>query len=115
MDYQSNFNDRLVRDGTETHLFRIVQEALTNVARHSGATRVDIKLQRNSDRIHLTLTDNGHGFQSLPNGGLGLVGMRARAQSVGGELEIRSQDGVAIELWAPHGLRNERQDPHLVG
>ena len=79
VDYQSNFNDRLI-DETETHLFRIVQEALTNVARHSGATRVDIKLQRNSDRIHLTLSDNGHGFQSAPNGGLGLVGMRARAR-----------------------------------
>jgi len=100
VDYQSSFAERLA-DQTETHLFRIVQEALTNVARHSAATRVNIALARNGTRVHLTVRDNGCGFQ--PNGtpGLGLVGMRARAQSVGGELEISSKDGVAVDLWAP--------------
>jgi signal transduction histidine kinase len=99
--YHSTFKERLP-DETETHLFRIVQEALTNVARHSGATRIDIQLERTGDRIHLTLKDNGHGFKKgSPPGGLGLVGMHARARSIGGELTIQSQDGVAIELWAP--------------
>ena len=106
VDYKSGFQERLA-DQTETHLFRIVQEALTNVARHSGATRVWIVLDRNGDRIHLTIQDNGHGFQKNSNGGLGLVGMRARARSVGGELTTTSQDGVTIELWAPlQGVRN---------
>ncbi|MGA2881198.1 MAG: ATP-binding protein [Bryobacteraceae bacterium] len=105
VDYKSTFDERLA-DETETHLFRIVQEALTNVARHSGATRVNIELARNGDRIHLRVKDNGHGFTPngiTPNGsaGLGLVGMRARAQSVGGELQINSQDGVVVDLWAP--------------
>ena len=101
VNYRSTFKDRLP-DDEETHLFRIVQEALTNVARHSGATSVDIQLERERDRIHLSLKDNGHGFQngSAP-GGLGLVGMHARARSIGGELTIQAQDGVAIELWAP--------------
>ena len=109
VDYKSNFQGRLA-DQTETHLFRIVQEALTNVARHSGATRVAIELERNGTRVHLTVKDNGHGFQS--NGapsdkpGLGLVGMRARAESVGGELQIRSNDGVALDLWAPLSATN---------
>ena len=104
VDYRSSFEERLA-DQTETHLFRIVQEALTNVARHSGATRVAIELERNGNRVHLTVKDDGHGFQG--NGthsnkpGLGLVGMRARAQSIGGELQIKSTDGVAVELWAP--------------
>jgi signal transduction histidine kinase len=100
VDYQSNFQERLA-DETETHLFRIVQEALTNVARHAGATQVAIELRRNSDWIHLKMKDNGHGFPAGQAAGLGLVGMRARARSVGGELKIQSSHGVAIELRAP--------------
>jgi signal transduction histidine kinase len=102
VDYKSSFDGRLA-DETETHLFRIVQEALTNVARHSGATRVAIELARNGDRVHLTVQDNGHGFNGTRPAGLGLVGMRARAESVGGELEISSSDGVLVDLWAPLG------------
>jgi signal transduction histidine kinase len=100
VDYKSAFNGRLA-DQTETHLFRIVQEALTNVARHSGATRVVIELAQTDARVHLIIKDNGHGFQRNGALGLGLVGMRARAQSLGGELKIDSNDGVAIGLWAP--------------
>lgn len=104
VNYNSTFQDRLP-DETETHLFRIVQEALTNVARHSGATRVSIDLSRETDRIHLQLKDNGAGFKNgNPSSGLGLVGMRARARSIGGDLKIQSQNGVTIELWAPSVL-----------
>ncbi|MGB6942374.1 MAG: ATP-binding protein [Bryobacteraceae bacterium] len=106
VDYKSSFQER-VADETETHLFRIVQEALTNVARHSGATRVAIELARSGDRVHLTVRDNGHGFQGNGASGLGLVGMRARAQSVGGELQINSADGVIVDLWAPLQLANQ--------
>jgi signal transduction histidine kinase len=106
VDYKSSFDGRLA-DETETHLFRIVQEALTNVARHSGATRVNIELARNGDRVHLTVKDNGRGFKANGASGMGLVGMRARAQSVGGELQIQSSDGVAVDLWAPlEGVKN---------
>jgi signal transduction histidine kinase len=100
VDYKSGF-DRRLPDETETHLFRIVQEALTNVARHSGATRVAIQLAQIGTRVHLTIKDNGRGFQRNGALGLGLVGMRARVQSIGGELKIDSSDGVAIGLWAP--------------
>jgi signal transduction histidine kinase len=106
MDYKSSFDGRLA-DETETHLFRIVQEALTNVARHSGATRVVIELAQIGERVHLTIKDNGRGFQGNGNSGLGLVGMRARAQSIGGEFKIDSSDGVALGLWAPlEGVKN---------
>ncbi len=107
--YQSSFDGRL-EDQTETHLFRIVQEALTNVARHSGATRVDIELARHGDRVHLTVRDNGHGFQGNGVSGLGLVGMRARAQSVGGELAISSNKGVTVDLWAPVATNGATND-----
>jgi signal transduction histidine kinase len=105
VDYHSDFHDRL-QDETETHVFRIVQEALTNVARHSGASQVGIDLQKENGRIHLSLRDNGKGFVAsdgaMPSG-MGLIGMRARARSAGGELKVESQDGagVAIQLWAP--------------
>ncbi len=101
VNYRSDFHDRLP-DEAETHLFRIVQEALTNIARHSGASRIEIRLQHEGARLHLVVRDNGHGFESEKvSGGLGLVGMRARARSIGGEMKIESQGGVTIELWAP--------------
>jgi signal transduction histidine kinase len=104
VEYKSAF-DRRLPDETETHLFRIVQEALTNIARHSGATHVIIELAPVGNRLHLIVKDNGHGFTAngSTNGsaGLGLVGMRARAQNVGGELAINSNNGVTVDLWAP--------------
>jgi signal transduction histidine kinase len=103
VDYKSDFDGRLP-DETETHLFRIVQEALTNVARHSGASRVAIHLRAAGDSIRLTLSDNGRGIAqgSARSNGMGLSGMRARARSAGGELELKTdRGGVTVEVWAP--------------
>jgi signal transduction histidine kinase len=114
VDYKSGFTGRLP-DETETHLFRIVQEALTNVARHSGDTRVAIHLRADGDSIRLTLSDNGRGVPEKsrqrshsmdPHGdgvGMGLSGMRARARSAGGGLTLKSEPngGVTIDVWAP--------------
>ena len=102
VDYRSEFDARLL-DQTETHLFRIVQEALTNVARHSGATRVKIHLRAQGDVIKLTLADNGGGLKPGNRSGMGLTGMRARARSAGGELKLTSAPGAgaAIDVWAP--------------
>ena len=102
VDYRSEFDGRL-SDETETHLFRIMQEALTNVARHSGATRVTIHLRAEDDTIHLTLADNGGGFKPGRRSGMGLTGMRARARSAGGELKLVGEpgSGVTIDVWVP--------------
>jgi len=103
-------------DETETHLFRIAQEALTNVARHSGAKHVRIKLESAAREIRLVIEDDGRGLGASPaNGhGLGLIGMRARARSAGGDAAIRSLPGhgVVIEVRVP--LRNET-DTHPAG
>ena len=93
VDYQSSFEGRLP-DETETHLFRIVQEALTNIARHSGATRVSISLGASDGSVRLTLSDNGRGLVADRRNGMGLSGMRARAGSFGGELKIESKPGA---------------------
>jgi signal transduction histidine kinase len=99
-------------DETETHLFRIAQEALTNVARHSGAKRVEVKLESSGDEIRLTIHDDGRGLpdasaaesrQSGRPGPLGMIGMRARARSAGGDLTVRSRpgEGVLVEVRVP--------------
>ena len=99
-------------DETETHLFRIAQEALTNVARHSGAKRVEVKLESSGDEIRLTVHDDGRGLSDAPipeagqagrPGPLGMIGMRARARSAGGDVTVRSRsgEGVVIEVRVP--------------
>jgi signal transduction histidine kinase len=109
VDYCTEFQGRLA-DETETHLFRIVQEALTNIARHSGATQVTIHLRASDGRVDLTLSDNGRGIAPGTRPGMGLSGMRARARSAGGELTFASVPGkgVRIEVWAPQKAGTEQ-------
>jgi signal transduction histidine kinase len=104
VDYNSTFEGRLP-DETETHLFRIVQEALTNIARHSGAARVAIALSADDGSVRLTVSDNGRGLAVDRRNGMGLSGIRARASSFGGEVKIESKpgSGVTIEVRAPIG------------
>jgi signal transduction histidine kinase len=105
VDYRSQFDARLA-DETETHLFRIVQEALTNVARHANASRVTIFLRAENGDIRLTVSDNGRGLAESPNHtGMGLTGMRARARSAGGDCVVSSTTGggVTIDVTAPIG------------
>jgi signal transduction histidine kinase len=92
-------------DESETHLFRIAQEALTNVARHSGAQHVEIALKAEDGEVVLSIRDNGRGLGPAPSDGrgLGMIGMRARARSTGGDLSVQSRpnEGVLIEVRLP--------------
>lgn len=100
--FHSNLDVRLA-DETETHLFRISQEALTNVARHAKAGRVELSLLRESGRVTLRVADNGKGLEGdeMQTGrGLGMVGMRARARSIGGELKVQSPAAGGVEILA---------------
>jgi signal transduction histidine kinase len=101
----SSFSGRLP-DETETHLFRIAQEALTNVARHAEAKRVEMRLERQDGHICLSIRDDGRGLPIVPEAGvrgLGMIGMRARARSAGGDVAVRSKpgEGVLIEVRIP--------------
>jgi len=109
----STYSGRLP-DETETHLFRIAQEALTNIARHAGAKHVRMNLAPNGAQIRLSIQDDGYGLSAAPAGGrgLGLIGMRARARSAGGDVTVRSHpgQGVLIEVRVP--LRHLPDETH---
>lgn len=80
-------------------LFRIVQEALTNVVKHSQATQVTVKLVAKRDRLHLEILDNGRGFNPGQNTtGFGLRGMRERATDLGGTCQIWSAPGEGCRI-----------------
>ena len=81
-------------------LYRIAQEALHNVARHAGATRVDLRLERAEGEWRLEVSDNGRGFDPGGDypGHLGLKSMRERAERIGAELRIESRPGAGSSL-----------------
>jgi signal transduction histidine kinase len=120
VEVETDFEGRLQPDA-RAHLFRIAQEALTNISRHSGATRVEITLQQIDDQIALRISDNGKGLRlETPEGskGLGLVGMRARARLAGGDLTLQSKPGkgLRIDVRAPIGGRDDgTEDAHPAG
>jgi two-component system sensor histidine kinase UhpB len=78
---------------SRTHLYRLLQEALTNVARHAGASQVRVRLQRSAKGLRLFIRDNGRGAHPPQRRGVGLHSMAERARSLGGELRILSRPG----------------------
>jgi len=94
-------DDRLASEA-ETTLYRIAQEALTNVAKHSRAKNVDVILERNADHVLLIIEDDGVGFDQGNTGaagrGFGLLGMQERAALVGATLQIESEAGKGTTI-----------------
>ena len=93
----------------EVQVFRIVQEALTNVRKHARATQVRVNVLEEADRLTITVEDDGAGFDPVrpvrdewPH--FGLQTMRERAEAVGGSLEIDSSPGrgTRVKVWVPH-------------
>lgn len=87
----------------ETNLYRIAQEALNNVYKHSGAKMVEVMLEKRDETIVLIIADDGIGFKpeflKRSNKGLGLTGMKERATLIGGELEIESVPGQGTTIY----------------
>ena len=84
------------------NLYRILQEAVTNVARHAAARSVTVELEVGEDRARLVVRDTGVGFDPTATapGRLGLLGMRERAELLGGTFELRSSKGAGTEIVA---------------
>lgn len=89
----------------ETTLYRLVQESLTNIARHAGATRVGVLIEQRRDQIRAIVEDDGRGFEPLrmsttATRSYGLAGMRERVELVGGALTIESAPGSGTTVFA---------------
>ena len=84
----------------EVALFRVVQEALTNVARHAAAGRVDVRVGVENGSVRLAVEDDGRGFAGEPTPHLGLLGIRERVTALGGALAIESAPGQGFRLEA---------------
>jgi NarL family two-component system sensor histidine kinase LiaS len=97
--------DLPLNKGMENHLFRIVQEALSNTLRHSKATRMDIVLQRRGETVRLGIRDNGIGFdtQVKKQASYGMTNMEERVTELGGSLNVASAPGkgTRIEIRVP--------------
>jgi PAS domain S-box-containing protein len=100
-----------IPETTALCLYRIVQEALRNVVKHSGTDHAVVELSGTPDGIHLRVSDDGAGFDpaTAGNGGLGLVSMRERLHLVGGEIAIdsRPSGGTRIDVCVPAPDRPE--------
>jgi two-component system sensor histidine kinase UhpB len=103
LNVEGDFSD--LGDDAQLVVYRVAQEALSNAARHSGATQVEVRLRRlESGGVVLEVTDDGRGFAfDESQRGLGIGGMRERALLVGGELTIESrpQYGTTVRLDVP--------------
>jgi PAS domain S-box-containing protein len=103
----SDVTDRLPL-ALEEVLYRIAQEALHNVVKHAGARQVTLSIGRSGADVRLRIVDDGRGFQtgSVPDGHLGLAGMRARAEKVGATFGVTSRpgSGTTIEVMVPEEI-----------
>ncbi len=96
----SDFN---ITSKTAINAYRIFQEALTNVARHAGASRVDVRMIEDRENLTICISDDGRGISSGKFSGptsLGIAGMRERAELVNGRLDIKSQKGKGTRVTA---------------
>jgi two-component system sensor histidine kinase UhpB len=104
LHYEKTGEPFAVEAGAGVHIYRVLQEALNNVSRHSGATDAWIRLKFSPDLLELEVEDLGTGFvPEKMQRGIGLVAMRERAELIGGTLAVspRPQGGTKVRLQIP--------------
>src|SRR5205085_4335498 len=87
-------------DEHRTCIYRLVQEAVNNAARHASARTIEVELKREPDRVRFSVRDDGAGFDTRFVRGLGLLGMEERVRRLGGRLAIDSQPGRGTAIMA---------------
>lgn len=96
--------DRLFSPEAEINIYRVVQESLNNILKHSGATRARVAVQREDHNVDITINDNGRGFDPVKSGateqggGFGLKGLAERARMLDAKLAIQSAPGVGVTV-----------------
>jgi signal transduction histidine kinase len=93
--------------------YRVIQEALNNIAKHASASEVSLDFEQNNDEVRLTIVDNGRGFdrEAASKEGLGLSIMRERAAAIGAQLSIASRPGSGTKLtmfWQADNVEQRR-------
>ena len=116
--FRTDFTEERFSPILELTCFRITQEALTNAARHSNAKNVYVDLETLSGELHLTVRDDGKGFnidetriRALKGESFGLLGMQERASLAGGHLELTSQPGKGTVIHAYFPLDSKAEGP----
>jgi signal transduction histidine kinase len=101
-------------DEYKTCIYRVVQEALHNCARHSNATTVRIRVRQEPDRLLLTIQDDGEGFDVQETKGMGLLGIQERVARLGGKYKIHSQPerGTILSVELPYTEENKNEYAH---
>ena len=106
-----NLEERLATE-VETVIYRVVQEALTNISKHALASNIYLRLENKKSKVCILIEDNGKGFDiedvrdsEDPDLGLGLLEMRERIDSIGGNLEIKSSSGKGTQLLIEISVR----------
>ncbi|HSS04957.1 MAG TPA: GAF domain-containing sensor histidine kinase [Solirubrobacterales bacterium] len=96
----------------ESVVYRLVQEALNNIAKHAGASRATVRIRCGEDRLELLVSDDGRGFDpDAEHSGFGLAGMRERVKLVGGDLQVESAPGARTRVIASVPLAAASGDP----
>lgn len=99
--FESYFDDSDLDTQVKTALYRICQEALTNVRRHAQATKVRVTIYEKEQKLYLLITDNGRGFEVAQKiNALGLIGIRERCMAVNGTLTVESEQGQGTTVCA---------------
>ena len=117
-DFQTHDLPSPVPPDTALCLFRVLQEALHNSAKHSGVRHFEVRLWGASDEIHLTVADSGAGFDreaAMKSTGLGLTSMQERLRSVDGALSIESQPGLGTTIHARVPFTSSRDSALAAG
>lgn len=107
--FRSALGEQRLGDDERINLYRIIQEGLTNVARHAQADTLLITLDRHEGQVSLEMQDNGRGFDTgVVRWGMGLSGMRERVEALGGSFSVRTApgEGVRIHILVPDNERS---------
>jgi signal transduction histidine kinase len=114
IDFRSNNAPMHLSPEISLCLFRVLQEALHNSAKHSGVQHFDVQLREDSGGIHLDINDSGRGFDvntAMHSQGLGLISMRERVRLVNGTITIESRpkSGTSIHVHVPVASEHHRE------
>ncbi len=104
--FEEDIIDKLFSEENEIHLYRIIQEAINNIIKHSSATEATIKISRTDENVFINISDNGKGFvkrNALSKNSMGLSGIYERVRLLGGSLEIDSEgsSGTVLRIILP--------------